>query len=177
MPLRDDLSLFEKLYMLSEKLERPDLLASETEGSKAIVLIVSPREETNGLRELKMRFEGKLGLLNLGSKLTETAERYGIENLKDDFSFFGKTCINDFSQLLLSACIESIVQAASASYLTAVYRLGILNGFFGLNPLIEGVTGKLVNPVLFIYPGKRKEHILTFLNGRHTTSLYRAIVF
>jgi hypothetical protein len=71
---------------------------------------------------------------------------------------------------------ERIVKASQESSLTVIHRLGILNGFFGLNPLIEEVTGKLVSPVLFIYPGKRKEHILTFLDGRHTTSVYRALV-
>ena len=71
---------------------------------------------------------------------------------------------------------ESIVKSSKDSPLTVIHRLGILNGFFGLNPLIEEVTGRLVNPVLFIYPGKRKEHILTFLDGRHTTSVYRALV-
>ena len=45
MHLKNNLSLSEKLNILSEKLERVDSLTSETEGSKAVVLIVSPKEE------------------------------------------------------------------------------------------------------------------------------------
>lgn len=176
MHLRDNLSLSEKLDMLSDKLSRADSLVSETEGSRVIVLIVAPKEEAAAVRELKMRFEGRINLLNFGAKLVETAKSYGMDNLEDDFSFLGKSSIGDFSKLLLNGLIESIVESSKANPITAVHRLGILNGFFGLNPLIEGVTGNLANPALFIYPGKRKDHILTFLDGRHTTSVYRALV-
>jgi len=176
MHLKNNLSLSEKLNILSEKLERVDSLTSETEGSKAVVLIVSPKEETTAIRELKIRFEGRMKLLNLGSIISETATRYGMDNLAEDFSFLGKSCIKDFAHLLHSKMTESIVKSSKDNPLTVIHRLGILNGLFGLNPLIEEVTGKLVNPVLFIYPGKRKEHILTFLDGRHTTSVYRALV-
>lgn len=176
MPSRDDLVLPDKLNLLSDILARPGSLASETEGSRVIVLIVAPREESAALRELKIRYEGRLGLLDAAGKLVETASGYGMENLEDDFSFFGRACIKDFSPLFLSGLVEGIVQACGKHELTTVHRLGIINGFFGLNPLIEGVAGRLVNPAVFLYPGKKKDHILTFLDGRHTTSVYRALV-
>lgn len=176
MHLRDNLSLSEKLDMLSDKLSRADSLVSETEGSRVIVLIVAPKEEAAAVRELKMRFEGRINLLDFGAKLVETANGYGMENLESDFSFLGKSSIGDFSLLLQKSLIGSIVESSQLNPLTAVHRLGVINGFFGLNPLIEGVTNKLLNPAVFIYPGKRKDHILTFLDGRHTTSVYRALV-
>ncbi|HPE70114.1 MAG TPA: hypothetical protein PLF96_12405 [Thermotogota bacterium] len=176
MHWKNSLPLPEKLEMVSEKLKHPASLLSESEGSQVLVLTVNPSQEPAALDALQLRFPGKLELLNLGSKLTQVATDYGMENLEEDFSFFGKGSIQDFSKLFLSAIIQSIQEASQSASLTVVHRLGILNGFFGLNPLIEGVTGKLANPALFLYPGKRKEHILSFLEGRHTTSLYRAIV-
>ena len=176
MHLRDNLSLADKLEIISDKLSRVDSRVSETQGSRVIVRIVAPKEEATAVREVRMRFEGRINVLNLGAKLVETAKSYGMDNLEDDFSFLGKSSIGDFSKLLLNGLIESIVESSKANPITAVHRLGILNGFFGLNPLIEGVTGNLANPALFIYPGKRKDHILTFLDGRHTTSVYRALV-
>jgi len=176
MPLPGNLTLSDKLNILSEKLERVDSLISETEGSKAVVLIVSPKEETTAVRELNIRYEGRLKLLNLGSVLAEVVGNYGLDNLAEDFAIFDESCIRDFSQLLLEKLKERIIEASEEKHLTVIHRLGILNGFFGINPLIEGVTGKLVNPVLFIYPGKKRENDLTFLDGRHTTSLYRALV-
>ncbi len=176
MHLRDNLSLADKLDIISDKLSRVDSLVSETEGSRVIVLIVAPKEEAAAVRELKMRFEGRINLIDFGTKLVETANGYGMDNLEDDFSFLGRASIGDFSKLLLKCMVESIIESSKDSPITAVHRLGVINGFFGLNPLIEGVTGNLANPALFIYPGKRRDHILTFLDGRHTTSVYRALV-
>lgn len=176
MYLKDDLSLSEKLDLLPPMLAREDVLASNTEGSKAIVLIAAPKEEDTAVRALQMRFPESLALVSIATELVETAHAYGIENLESDFSFSSAICIQDFAELFRGSLVEKITQSSNQHRLTVIHRLGILNGFFGLNPIIEGITGKLGHPVLFIYPGKKKAHILSFLDGRHTTSLYRAVV-
>ena len=50
MHLRDNLSLADKLDIISDKLSRVDSLVSETEGSRVIVLIVAPKEEMAAVR-------------------------------------------------------------------------------------------------------------------------------
>jgi len=173
---RNELTLSDKLNLISEILERPDLLANETEGSKVIILTVSPKEEIVALRDLKLRLGEDTGMLDCAKALSETAENYGLENLAEDYDFFGKSCVKDFSNRFLSRLTRALEETSKSFPLTVVCRLGILNGFFSLNPLIEAVTGKLANPALMIYPGKREDRILKFLDGRHTASVYRAVI-
>ena len=111
-----------------------------------------------------MRFEGRINLLDFGAKLVETANGYGMENLEADFFLSWKVEHRETSRCSCKKSYREYRGVLTGEPITAVHRLGVINGFFGLNPLIEGVTNKLLNPAVFIYPGKRKDHILTFLD-------------
>lgn len=174
MQSRTSETIPEKLNEISEIILKPESLSSVSEGSKVIVMIVAPKEEAKAVENLKQRFERKLHLINTGELLVDTARQYGVTTLEEDFDFIGKSALRSFSQKLLDRINKEIIDSSKENEITAIHRLGVLNGFFGLNPIIEAVAGQLANPVLVIYPGKRKDKILTFLDGRHSTSIYRA---
>ncbi|HNW47646.1 MAG TPA: DUF1788 domain-containing protein [Thermotogota bacterium] len=176
MYLQNDPTLSDKLNMISVTLERPDLLANESEGSKVIILTVLPKEENSAVRNLTQRFSNNAATLDCAKILTETVQGYGLSNLEEDFLFCGRACFNDFSSRFLSQLTDAIVGSSKGASLTVVCRLGILNGFFSLNPLIEALTGRLANPVIMIYPGRREDRVLKFLDGRRTASVYRAVI-
>lgn len=176
MQSQDNLPLKDKLNELRNVLSSPESLTSSSEGSKIIVFTVSPKEETKTIDEMNHALGNNTSFFNTAKFLTEVANDYGLDNLKNDYDFLGNLALDDFSHILLDKLKTKVIEYSKENELTIVHRIGILNGFLGIYPLIERVSGKLTNPVVIIYPGKRKDHRFTFLNGRHTTSMYRAIV-
>ncbi len=175
MPLKNEAALKEKLEQVRDLLERPESLAANTEGSKVIIVVVKPKEESKAMNELKRAFDGKFASVNCAKQLIRVANDYGYEQLREDLEFFG---FDDFSQKIKEEIVNEILRACEKSDIEFVvlHRVGILNGVTRLNPIIEDVSGKLKKPLLIIYPGKRESHALTFLNSRHRTSVYRAEV-
>jgi hypothetical protein len=172
----NNLTLKDKLNELRNVLSSPEPLTSSSEGSKIIVFIVAPKEETKAIDEMNHALGNNSTFFDTAKFLTEVANDYGLDNLKDDFEFLGNPALDDFSYLLLEKLRTKVIESSRDNELTIIHRIGILNGLFRINSLIEKVSGQLTNPVVIIYPGKKKDHRLTFLDGRHSTSMYRAIV-
>jgi len=178
MPLRHEATLKEKLSQVKELLKKPDSLPAMTEGSKVIIIVVSPKEETKAVDEFRKTYKEDFLSVNCAKQMIETANDYGYEQLREDLKFFGNSLLADFSREIRDKIVDEILQTCGVtnSKIVVLHRVGILNGITRLNPIIEAVAGKLKNPLVIIYPGKLKGHTLTFLNSRHDTSIYRAVI-
>lgn len=178
MPLRHEATLKEKLAQVKELLENPDSLPAMTEGSKVIIMVVNPKEEGKAVNELKRIYKEKFLSVNCAEQMIKAANDYGYEQLREDLEFFDGSLLADFSRKIRDRIVDEILRTCEItdSKIVVLHRVGILNGITRLNPIIEAVAGKLKNPLVIIYPGKRNGHTLTFLNSRHDTSIYRATI-
>ncbi|MDN5338603.1 MAG: hypothetical protein PWQ20_1673 [Thermotogaceae bacterium] len=178
MPLRREATLEEKLAQVKELIENPDSLSAMSEGSKVIIMIVKPKEESEVIDELKKIYSEKFSSVNCAEQMIKTANNYGYEQLREDLEFFGDSLLADFSQKIRDRIVDEILRTCEMmnSEIVVLHRVGILNGITRLNPIIEAVAGRLKKPLLIIYPGKRNGNTLTFLNSRHDMSVYRAII-
>ncbi len=168
-----DISLKEKMSILEDLLKRPDEIKGRTEGSKVIILTVPPAEETNAVKDLKKALYDQAAYLDSSEILLKTLDEYGLENLKEDKEFYGKDYKESFLRMLLGSITEEIVKKSSEKTVV-IHRIGILNGLLRLNQVIESITENMKFPLIVVYPGKRKDESLYFLNARHVTSIYRA---
>ncbi|HCZ06894.1 MAG TPA: hypothetical protein DHV12_07185 [Thermotogae bacterium] len=178
MLLKREATLREKLEQVKELLENSNSLSAMTEGSKVIIMVVNPKEESKAINELSRTYKGKILSVSCAEQVIKTANDYGYEQLRENLESFGEVTLDDFSKRVKDKIVEEILRVSKTSDIRVVvlHRLGILNGITRLSPIIEGVAGKLRNPLLVIYPGKREGHTLTFLNSRHKTSIYRAAI-
>jgi hypothetical protein len=171
----NDITLREKIKLLHNLLENSDQLAGMTEGSKVIVLIVDPKDESEAVRELNNSFDDSVEYIDASDVLLKVTDEYGLDELKSDKKFFKESYMEIFSDKLLNAIISEITQKTSKKT-TIIHRIGILNGILRLTPIIESIAGKLTFPLVVVYPGKKKDNLLHFLEKRHVTSIYRAEV-
>ncbi len=167
-----EITLKGKINLLKNLLEKSDEIKSKTEGSKVIILTVDPTEETKAIEELKRIFDD-MSYIDISKILLEAVDEYGLENLKEDREFYGNNYKESFLRKFLNLIIEETINQ-SKDKIVVIHRIGILNDLLRINQIIESVAGDLNNPVVMIYPGKRKEEELHFLNDRHVTSVYRA---
>ncbi|MGC8637994.1 MAG: BREX protein BrxB domain-containing protein [Athalassotoga sp.] len=167
-----ELTLKDKINILESLFKRPDEIKSKTEGSKVIILTVDPKEETKALEELKKTFDS-MTYIDISEILLKVIDEYGLENLKEDREFYGNNYKESFLRKFLNLIIEETINQSKYK-IVVIHRIGILNGLLRINQIIESITGDLNNPVVMIYPGKRQEERLHFLNERHVTSVYRA---
>lgn len=173
MHLEADITLKEKLELLEDLLKRPNEIKSRTEGSKIVILTVDPKKETNAVKEMRKKFGENIICVDASEILLKVADEYGLENLKEDREFYGENYRESFLRILLNSINEEIVKKSSEK-IVAIHRIGMLNGLLRVSQIIESITENLRYPLIIIYPGKRKDDTLYFLNNRHVTSIYRA---
>lgn len=165
----------DKIDDLKKVLLKPQELKSLSEGSNIVILVIEPQQESFALQLIQKKFPNS-SLINCSKILLDSINQYGIQNLHDDFEFSANLFLQDFAHFLFEKLKNTIIKGSLDSYLPFLYRVGLLNEIIRVNSLVESLAGCLHNPFIILYPGKKRDHTLTYLNGRHKTSVYRAYI-
>lgn len=165
----------DKIDELEKVLLKPQELKSLSEGSNIIILVIDPQQESFTLQLIQKKFP-KSSLINCSKILLDSVDQYGIQNLRDDYEFSANLFLQDFAHFLFDNLKNTIIKGSIDYYLPFFYRVGLLNGIIRVNSIVESLAGCLQNPFIILYPGQKRDHILTYLNGRHKTSVYRAYI-
>lgn len=162
-----------KISELQKMLKKKEELLGMTEGSKVVILTVDPKKESIALQKLKKLLPKNTSYLDVSEFVIQAVEEYGIENLRSDKEFYGRSYMEGIKERISDLVISTIRKKTSKG-ICVIHRLGILNGIVRLTPIIESITGTLIFPMIAMYPGRKKDNTLYFLGERHITSIYRA---
>lgn len=163
----------EKIHELEKVLTRPQELKSLSEGSNIILLVIQPQQEPYVTKLIQKKFPKSL-MVNCSTIFLDSVEEYGIQNLKDDFEFSENGFLQDFAHFLFENLKNSIIKEIDKYNLIFLSRVGLFNEIIRVNTIVESLTNCLRAPMVILYPGQKKDHTLTYLNGRHRMSIYRA---
>ena len=165
----------DKIDELKKVLLRPQELKSLSEGSNIVLLVIEPQQESFAIQLIQKKFPQSL-LINCSNILLDSVDQYGIQNLRDDFDFSANLYLHDFAHFLFEKLKNTLIEGSRDNHLLFLYRVGLLNEIIRVNSIVESLAGCLPNPFIILYPGQKKDRTLTYLNGRHKMSVYRAYI-